>query len=65
MADPLSLNVQHLKPSETLAISNETRRRRALGEDVYDLRVGEYDFEYPPGHIMRCNDWRLDLEASA
>ncbi len=20
------------------------------------------DFEYPPGHFMRCNDWRLDLE---
>lgn len=23
--------------------------------------AGEHDFEYPPGHIMRCNDWRLDL----
>lgn len=21
------------------------------------------DFEYPPGHVMRCNDWRLDLLA--
>lgn len=21
------------------------------------------DFEYPKGHWMRCNDWRLDLEA--
>ena len=19
------------------------------------------DFEFPPGHVMRCNDWRLDL----
>ena len=19
------------------------------------------DFEYPPGRVMRCNDWRLDL----
>jgi len=47
MPDPLSLNVQHLKPSETLAISNETRRRRALGEDVYDLSVGEPDFDTP------------------
>src|SRR6476659_8874141 len=45
MPDPLSLNVQQLKPSETLAISNETRRRRALGEDVYDLSVGEPDFD--------------------
>lgn len=23
--------------------------------------LGETDFEYPPGTIMRCNDWRLDL----
>jgi RimJ/RimL family protein N-acetyltransferase len=22
---------------------------------------GEVDFEYPKGHWMRCNDWRLDL----
>ena len=20
-----------------------------------------HDFEYPPGQVMRCNDWRLDL----
>lgn len=25
--------------------------------------LGEYDFEYPPGATMRCNDWRLDLSA--
>ncbi len=24
---------------------------------------GEVEFEYPPGHFMRCNDWRLDLYA--
>ncbi len=23
----------------------------------------EVDIEYPPGHSMRCNDWRLDLFA--
>jgi RimJ/RimL family protein N-acetyltransferase len=23
--------------------------------------LGECDFEYPPGHPLRCNDWRLDL----
>ena len=22
------------------------------------------EFEYPPGHPMRCNDWQLDLKAS-
>lgn len=26
--------------------------------------LGACEFEYPPGHIMRCNDWRLDLSAS-
>ena len=26
--------------------------------------MGAYDFEYPPGHMMRCNDWRLDLFAA-
>jgi RimJ/RimL family protein N-acetyltransferase len=25
--------------------------------------AGEYDFEYPPGNLMRCNDWYLDLFA--
>jgi RimJ/RimL family protein N-acetyltransferase len=25
---------------------------------------GECDFEYPVGRPMRCNDWRLDLEAA-
>ena len=23
--------------------------------------LGASDFEYPPGHVMRCNDWRFDL----
>ncbi len=23
---------------------------------------GEVDFEFPAGHWMRCNDWRLDLK---
>lgn len=26
--------------------------------------LGECDFEYPPGNVMRCNDWRLDLFAA-
>ncbi len=25
--------------------------------------VAEYGFEYPPGNVIRCNDWRLDLTA--
>lgn len=47
MSDPLSPNVQHLKGSETVAISTETKRRRAAGEDVLDLSVGELDFDTP------------------
>ena len=47
MSDPLSLNVQHLKPSETLAISAAAKKRRAAGEQVFDLSVGEPDFDTP------------------
>jgi aspartate aminotransferase len=47
MSDPLSPNVQHLRASETVAISNEAKRRKAAGEDVYDLGVGEPDFDTP------------------
>jgi aspartate/methionine/tyrosine aminotransferase len=47
MPDPLSPNMQHIKGSETVAISNEAKRRRAAGEDVIDLGVGEPDFDTP------------------
>jgi aspartate aminotransferase len=47
MPDPLSINLAHLKASETVAISAETKRRKAAGEDVYDLSVGEPDFDTP------------------
>jgi RimJ/RimL family protein N-acetyltransferase len=23
--------------------------------------LGAFEFEYPPGNLIRCNDWRLDL----
>ena len=53
MPDPLSLNVNHLKPSETLAISAEAKRRRALGQQVIDLSVGEPDFD-TPGPVVQA-----------
>lgn len=28
------------------------------------LFIAECDFEYPPGSIMRCNDWRLELTSA-
>jgi aspartate aminotransferase len=43
----LSKNLEHLKPSETLAISQAAQQRRAAGEDVIDLSAGEPDFDTP------------------
>jgi hypothetical protein len=45
----------HAFPSVDNAASN------ALCRKIGFLFVAECDFEYPPGSIMRCNDWRLDL----
>ena len=42
-----SSNLEHLKTSETVAISTEAKRRKAAGEDVLDLGVGEPDFDTP------------------
>lgn len=42
-----SANLAHLRASETVAISTEARRRKAAGEDVLDLGVGEPDFATP------------------
>jgi RimJ/RimL family protein N-acetyltransferase len=48
----------HAFPSVDNAPSNAICR--SLGFAL----MGEYDFEYPPGHRMRCNDWRFDLYAA-
>lgn len=47
MPEPLSANLQYVTPSATMAISAEASRRRALGEDILDLGVGEPDFDTP------------------
>ncbi|MFI5234783.1 MAG: pyridoxal phosphate-dependent aminotransferase [Gemmatimonadales bacterium] len=47
MPDLLSSNLKFLKASETVAISTEAKRRKAAGEDVLDLGVGEPDFDTP------------------
>ncbi|MDQ3915101.1 MAG: GNAT family N-acetyltransferase [Actinomycetota bacterium] len=46
----------HAFPSVENLASNAICRK--LGFEF----LGEYDFEFPPGHWMRCNDWRLDLQ---
>ncbi len=35
----------------------------AICRKVGFTQQGEVDFEYPKGHLMRCNDWQLDLFA--
>lgn len=45
----------HAFPSPLNLASNVICRRAGF------VLMGEYDFEFPPGHIMRCNDWRYDL----
>src|SRR5213079_1689056 len=46
-ASGLSPNLQHLETSATIAISQESKRRKAAGEDVIDLGAGEPDFPTP------------------
>ncbi|MER7501941.1 GNAT family N-acetyltransferase [Nonomuraea pusilla] len=47
----------HAYPSAGNAPSNAVCRRAGF------TLLGEVEFEYPPGHLMRCNDWRADLTA--
>ena len=47
----------HAFPSVENAPSN------AICRKVGFTLLGERDFEYPPGHAMRSNDWRFDLSA--
>jgi RimJ/RimL family protein N-acetyltransferase len=45
----------HAFPSVENAASN------AICQKLGFTLVDEIEFEYPPGHSMRCNDWRLEL----
>jgi RimJ/RimL family protein N-acetyltransferase len=47
----------HAFPSSENLASNAICRKAGF------VLQGEHDFEFPPGQIMRCNDWRLDLRA--
>ena len=73
-----SKNLQHIKPSATIAISQEAQRRSAAGEDIVDLSAGEPDFPTPKvvadAGIKAIHDGKthyppnagiLDLRASA
>ena len=45
----------HAFPSVANAPSN------AICRKVGFTLIEACHVEYPPGHVMRCNDWRLDL----
>ncbi|PZG00840.1 GNAT family N-acetyltransferase [Micromonospora deserti] len=45
----------HAYPSVGNPASNAVCRKTGF------TLLGETEFEYPPGHLMRSNDWRLDL----
>ncbi|PLP58945.1 GNAT family N-acetyltransferase [Mesorhizobium loti] len=47
----------HAFPASDNPASNAICRK--LGFEL----MGECDFEYPPGNMMRSSDWRLDLQA--
>jgi RimJ/RimL family protein N-acetyltransferase len=46
-------------PSVDNAASNAVCRKLGFTLD------GPHDFEYPPGHALRCNVWRLELSPPA
>ncbi|MFE9201986.1 GNAT family N-acetyltransferase [Micromonospora sp. NPDC007230] len=45
----------HAYPSVENPASNAVCRKAGF------TLVGETEFEYPPGHLIRSNDWRIDL----
>jgi RimJ/RimL family protein N-acetyltransferase len=47
----------HAFPSVDNGASNAVCRKAGFA------LLRERDFEYPPGHLLRTNDWRLDLKA--
>jgi RimJ/RimL family protein N-acetyltransferase len=53
-----TLRFMHAYPSVENAASNAICRK--VGFEL----LGDYEFEYPKGHFIRCNDWRYDLFAS-
>ena len=48
----------HAFPSVANEPSNAVCRK--LGFELLEA----HEFEYPPGHALRCNDWRFDLYSS-
>jgi RimJ/RimL family protein N-acetyltransferase len=49
----------HAFPAVTNGPSNGLCRKLGF------TNLGEHEFEYPAGHPLQCNDWRLDLSLAA
>ncbi len=45
--------------------STENLPSNAVCQKAGFMLVREVEFEYPRGHLMQCNDWRLDLYPTA
>jgi len=45
----------HAYPSVENGPSNAVCRKAGF------VLQGPYEFEYPEGHLMVCNDWRIEL----
>jgi RimJ/RimL family protein N-acetyltransferase len=45
--------------------SVNNHRSNAICRGLGFTLAGDRDFEYPPGNIMHCNIWRLDLQPNA
>lgn len=43
----------------------ENTASNAICRKVGFVFQGEVDFEHPPGHYMKCNDWSYDLRTEA
>ena len=56
-SQPVTIEPMHAFPNIDNAPSNAICRR--LGFELLE----KCEFEFPKGHFMTCNDWRLDLGA--
>jgi aspartate aminotransferase len=63
MPATISRLVQGLEPSATLAMAARARELRAAGQTVYDLSLGEPDFDTPE-HIRRAAAAAMDAGAT-
>lgn len=52
----------HMRPSIHAFPSVDNAPSNAICRKLGFTLIEECDLEYPPGHMMHCNDWRLQLD---